>query len=386
MPHPNRRHPRPTVVTAPRRGRLRGGPIALLLTLVLAAAACSSDDGATVRDLGATEAESGGSASASASAPSGGAIEAGAVEEEGGYRYVSDVSAHRLVTADVCEIKEALDAEPVDWGAVEAVYDEGGNSVNSDGSVRTLAGFAAAEDGPEGLDGSIRQAIDGSGPLADASESVRAQIVEKGIQNHLLVAWTVDELDGALAKAEAGDLDPAGGAPHNWDEAWAFYHGAAPGCAPWATANSRAANFGTVGADGETARANEAIVDAMNTGRDALVDGDVDGARAAADEVVRNLVVTYSQAAIRYATFVPDDVAADDLDGAAEHRAEGLAFFRAIEHLVAEAGADVEAIEAVFDLEAELGSTGGGDEVSAALAPAWEALGIDADDIGELSS
>lgn len=376
--------------------RARFVTAALALTLV--AAACSSDDGADVRNLNENEtAESGSassSASASASAPTGDAIDGGSVDAEGGYRYASNVDAHRRVTLDVCEIKELLDADPIDWDAVTERYVEGGNSVNSDDSVRTIAAFATADDrlhglsdhfgGPAPLDDWVRSGLEGTGTFDGASDAVRAQVVEKGIQNQVMVAWVVHELNTALAKAADGDIDPDSGAPHNWDEAFAFYHGAAPGCAPWATADSRAGNFGTVGADGVTALANEGIVDAMNAGRDALIDGDVEAATTAADDVVRGIVITYSQAAVRYATLVVDDVEAGELEAAAEHRAEGLAFFRVIEAIVAEAGADTDAINAVYALSAELGSTGGGAEVAEALDPAWTALGITDADIGSL--
>ncbi len=376
--------------------RARLGAVAVALTLV--AAACSSDDGAEVRNLNESEEAESGSASssgsASASAPSDAAVDGGSVDAEAGYSYASNVDAHRRVTLDVCEIKDLLDADPIDWQAVTERYVEGGNSVNGDDSVRTVAGFATADDrlhgldayygAPAPLDDWIRSGLDGTGPLEGAADGVRAQVVEKGIQNQVLVAWAVHELNSALAKAADGDIDPDSGAPHNWDEAFAFYHGAAPGCAPWATADSRAGNFGTVGADGITALANEAVVEAMNTGRDALIDGDVDGATEAADEVVRNIVITYSQAAVRYATLVEGDVEGGELGAAAEHRAEGLAFFRVIEAIVADAGADTDAINGVYDLDAELGTTGGGDDVSDALAPAWRALGITEADIGTL--
>ena len=366
--------------------------------------ACSSDDGAGVHDLGAEEGSTDESASASASGSASGSASAPATDEpgtetsgegasssDGGYEYVSDVSAHRLVTQDICDINALLDADPIDFEAVAAVYRDGANSVNGDGSVRTLAGFATATDRlhgvdeyygtPTPLDDWVTSALDGTGIFAGQSDAVRRQGVQKGIQNQIMVAWVIHELESALAKAADGDLDPAGGAPHNWDEGWAYYHGAEPGCAPYATADSRAGNFGTTGEDGETALANEAILAAMIAGRDALLAGDREGAQAAAAEVGRNLVITYSQAAIRYASLAVDDVEAGADPG--EHVIEGLAFFRVIEPIVAGAGADVDAVNAVFDLDAPA-ENGGGDEVRAALQPAWDLLGIAADDIGEL--
>jgi hypothetical protein len=192
------------------------------------------------------------------------------------------------------------------------------------------------------------------------------------------------ELNAALEKAAAGDFDPTEGSVHNWDEAWAFYHGAEPACAPYGTADSRADNFGTAGSDGATAQANEEILDSMVAGRDALVASDHSGAEMAAEAVRRAIFITYSQAAIRYATLASRDVEDGDAEGAAAHQAEGLSFWRVIEAWAAESGADVDTINAIFDLAGEPGENGGGDEVRAALAPAWDTLGISADDIGEL--
>lgn len=392
--------------------RSRTSSAALAIVAALTLAACGGDDGASVRDLGAEDgsksgsasgsgsASASGSGSGSASAPASGSGSAsapasdaatGVAAADGGYLYASDVSAHRLVTQDVCEINTLLDADPIDFEAVATIYRDGAHSVNSDGSVRTIAGFATAGDRLHGLDeyyGTetplddwVTSALDGTGIFEGQSDAVRRQGVQKGIQNQVMVAWVVHELNTALAKAADGDVDPASGAPHNWDEAWAFYHGAEPGCSPYATANSRAANFGTTAADGETAMANEAILQAMNAGRDALIAGDVEGAQAAADEVIENLVITYSQAAIRYATLTVDDVEAGE--DPMEHVVEGLAFFRVIEPIVADLGADVDTINTILDPAAP-GENGGGDEVRAALQPAWDALGITADDIGEL--
>jgi hypothetical protein len=204
------------------------------------------------------------------------------------------------------------------------------------------------------------------------------------MRNQVMVAWVSHELNSALDKAAEGNFDVAEGAVHNWDEAWAFYYGSEPGCAPYGTANSRAGNFATTGADGETAQANEAILAAMVAGRDALVASDADGAVTAAAEVNRNLVVTYSQAAVRYATIIEGDLDAGDADQAAAHQAEGLAFWRVIEAVVVAEGADGDTVNAIFDLGSEPGANGFGEEVRVALEPAWEALGITADDIGTL--
>ena len=375
-----------------------------LCSVALTAAACS-DDGETVRGevteldagtldgtssaSGSASASGSGSGSASASAP---AADAAETPGDGGYEYASNVDAHRMVVADICPVGDLLDAG--DFDAVATIYRDGGNSVNSDGSVRTIAGFATNDealhgldayyDAPTPLDDFISAALDGTGIFSGTSDAVRGQGVEKGMQNQVMVAWVRHELATALAKAEDGDFDIESGAVHNWDEGWAFYHGAEPGCSPWATGNSRAGNFGTTGADGSTALANEAILAAMIEGRDALVAGNAASAPSATDEVVRGIMIIYSQATIRYASLIEGDLAEDDEALAAIHQAEGLAFFRVIEADVAAAGGDVATINAILSLDNEPGANGFGDEVTAALAPAWDAFGITADDIGVL--
>ncbi|MGI9597178.1 MAG: hypothetical protein ACR2QK_13525, partial [Acidimicrobiales bacterium] len=65
-------------------------------------------------------------------------------------------------------------------------------------------------------------------------------------------------------------------------------------------------------------------------------------------------------------------------------QAEGLAFWRVIEAYVAPVGADFDTVNAIFDLGQEPGANGFGDEVRAALEPAWQSLGITPAEIGEL--
>ena len=388
--------------------------VAAALTVLLLAAACGSDDdGAEVRKIGG---EGSGSASASGSAsgpaspsasPTGSASASGSVsvpagaEDEpaatpagGAYAYASNVDSHRLVVADICQINGLLDAEGgADFAAIETIYRDGEASVKGDGTVRSIGGFAARDDRKHGLntyygtaaplDDFITEALMGTGQFEGETDAVRSQGVQKGIQNQAMVAWVRHELASALAKAADGNFAIADGAVHNWDEGWAFYHGSEPGCAPYATGDKRAGNFGTLAADGETALANERIAAAMIDGRDALVAGDAAGAEAAAAEVVRNIAIIYSQAAVRYAALIDGDLAEGDADSAREHQAEGLAFWRVIEALVADAGADAASINTFYDLANRPGP-GGGELVRTGLEPAWATLGISAEDIGEL--
>ncbi len=387
--------------------------IALLLIPILAvfslvAVSCGSDDGGSVRDLDSSSSSassgsasgsasastpasssSSGSASASGSAPTvaGGPTD-DATAGDGGYDYASNIDSHRLVVADICEINTLLGE--YDWEAAMEIYQNGKNSVKSSGDVRTIGGFAVAEGKKHGvdtyygtaapMDEFVLAALNGTGPFKSESDAVRKQGAQKGIMNQIMVAWVVHELGSSSGKAADGNFDSASGAPHNWDEAWAFYHGAEPGCGPFATANKRGADFGTVGADGETALANEAILAAMIEGRDALYAGDTAGVDAAAAEVTKQAVIIYSQATIKYATKVLSDIADGDAAAARTHQSEGYAFWRVIEPYIGGV-ADSDAINAILHLENEAGS-GGGDDIRAALQPAWDALGIEAADVG----
>ena len=384
--------------------------IGALFAFSFLVAACGDDDGAAVREIGSNGSESvsasasssGSSsssavASASSSAPAE-ASESGEVGDFGsdnGYEYASDVSSHRLVVDDICEINELLGADSIDFGAVKAIYVDGKNSVKSSGEVRTIGGFAAAEgkkhshDDYYGAGGSLNDyvsaALDGTGMFEGESDSVRKQGVQKGIQNQTMIAWTVHELNSALGKATDGNLE---GAVHNWDEGWAFYHGASGSCGPYGTGNKRGGNYGTLGADGETAVANESILNAMIAGRDAILAGDVAGATEAANSVIRAVTIIYSQATMRYATKVEGDIANGDLAKARVHQAEGLSFWRVLEPRIGAlggAGADtIATINSAYDLSNEPGSGATADEVRSALYPIWGMFDIDREDIGEL--
>lgn len=370
---------------------------ALFAAIALFAAACGSDDGAEVRSLNDDTAQSAGAStggsSASSSASSVSTADAAASAGDGGYEYASNVDSHRLVVSDICDIGDLLDAG--DFAAVETIYRDGVNSVNSDGSVRSIGGFATREERSHGLDSFygtptplddfVSAALAGTGMFAGEPDAVRGQGVEKGMQNQVMIAWVVHELNAAIAKAADSNWDVQSGAVHNWDEGWAFYHGVAPGCAPYATADKRAGNFGTTGS-GDTSLANEAILQAMIDGRDALLAEDIAGARTAADDVLKNVGITYSQAAIRYAHLVQGDLADGDAATARVHQAEGLAFWRVAESILVGAGADGDAINSVLGLDNDPGANGGSAEIRAALAPAWNSLGITADDIGALET
>ena len=269
-------------------------------------------------------------------------------DSDGGYEYASNVDNHRMLMGDVCDIKDLSGA--YDWTGVMDIYENGEHAEKSDGSYRTLMGFADASgknhayDAYYDADGSwndfVSAAITATGPFAGESDTVRDQAVEKGIQIGVMTAYAIHELNAAIIKAEAGNWGPDD-AQHAWDEGWAFYHGPDDsnadydGCGPYATADKRAGNFGTANADG-TSATNVATLAAMNNGLTAMQNEDMQGLVDARDEILKNIIIVYSQASVRYASKMTDDLAAGDSDDYDKHQAEGHAFYRVIEAYVAE--------------------------------------------------
>ena len=258
---------------------------------------------------------------------------------DGGYTYASNVDNHRSLMKDLCDIKTAASA--YDWTTAKDIYMNGKNAQKSDDSFRTLAGFAAADGKNHGydayynmsgsVDSHIMAAMDGTGDFAGASDTVRYQGIAKLTVNMGMVAYTIHELNSAISKADAGNVDNDSGAPHNWDEGWAFFHGPDEdyGCSPAKVMEKRAGDFGTTNAAGvaNTFAATEA---AMVAGLAALQASDSAGYTAAADTVVKNLVITYSQAVLKYTSKM------DSNDTAEKYQAEGYAFWKAIEAYVAD--------------------------------------------------
>lgn len=301
------------------RHRTTTAVFTVLLLAVLAA--CGDDEGASDSDVA--------SASGSASAAHVDADDHEVSAGDGDYEPVSDVDAHAAIGGDIAAIKDLLAAAkegaPVDWDAVGEVYEEGGASVKGDGTNRTLATLVDAPD----VTDRIGAAIAGTGELAGSSDGVRAQHVDKGI-SVLLQRKVVDELAAAEAKLADDDTDPASGAPHNVDEAWAFFTAEGNGLA--ATADKRAADFEREG------QVREPVVTALAAAQQASLDGDGDAFTEAAAEVDDALTYIFYLATHKY-------LDADDAVGLAE----GAAFYAGIQPRLVAASPDADAaITAAF--------------------------------------
>ena len=98
------------------------------------------------------------------------------------------------------------------------------------------------------------------GALTDAQ---RVELAMKGAAYQTMWMYTLHEYESAIVKCEAGSLDDDSGAPHAWDEGWAYYAGSlqtegeSDGYLTYTLAQMGCENFGTCDATSGTAVANE---------------------------------------------------------------------------------------------------------------------------------
>eukprot|EP00877_Chromochloris_zofingiensis_P010895 jgi/Chrzof1/6059/Cz17g07070.t1 len=308
-----------------------------------------------------------------------------------GFTFQSDVSGYLKLSEDICEIKAALQASPPDYAGAQDIYENGKNSIKRDGSIRTLRGIARGNyegepywdlyttyfKSPTFLDDFIMAGFNGTAPYK--SEAQREQTIAKGIESNLQFIYVMHELDEATEKVEEKNIDKDDGAPNNIDETWAIYVGERPACSMWGASNKRGRDFGTM-ADCEKSRVNAAMLTTHQNGYKAAVAGNLKDMQATRTRAEQLMVTTYVQATLKYAQEVDSELAAGESGELAQ--AEGYAFFRTIEPLVARANAQsAAAIKRVLQPGNPIVPTTYA-TVSAALQAAYPKLGITAANIG----
>jgi hypothetical protein len=116
-----------------------------------------------------------------------------------------------------------------------------------------------------------------------------------------------------------------------------------------------------------------------------LVAGNAAAAREAYNEILRQVQITYVQASIRYAQQMTEALEAGDAAKARVEQAEGWAFFRVIEPLIAKADPDVAStVAGYFDLANPPSEAD--PAVREALESVYPMLGISAEEVGSLPS
>ncbi len=279
-----------------------------------------------------------------------------------GYTTVSNVTAHNKVPQDIGEINDMLSTASIDWSKVQQLYEKGKNSVNSDGSIRTLNGFASTPDNfkkysPEAVayfktqgicqlapvkgfdctEGKFVDefvefyAINGTGPFADTQDRVRAAAVQAGLLV-LMSYWIRLEFGKAIGKAKENNYEPLEGSPHNWDEAFAFYWGPNGQHSLYAFAKKLSSDYQL------SESINDAFFKSLIDGLKAQVE-DQTVPQTYADAGSKQLVRLFVLASLDAAKQM--DAASSEDDKAAA-RWMGFAYWLAIGHAIAKADATAE--------------------------------------------
>jgi len=278
-------------------------------------------------------------------------------DEVNGYTPVSDVVEHSEISLDVCAIKGVISEGLVNYSKASSIYMYGENSMKTSGSMRTLVDMAqksstsplwseyvAYFSGATWMDDLVTSALSGEREAhADhmhsgeqytwTKEESRKKVIIMGTSDQILAMYAIHELDYALEKLSLGSIDPSSGAPHAWDEGFAFYSGTQDSdCAPYRTAEKLAVDFGTTGTG--KSRVNELILNQFVLGQEACLRvGGLSDATSARKEIVRLMSIPYAQGTLKAAAQLDDNLAASENPD--KHQAEAWMYFRQIEAQVA---------------------------------------------------
>ena len=279
-----------------------------------------------------------------------------------GYESASDVEQHSKIDLDMEELESKVGEYQTntEWkNEALAIFDNGGNGVcvndNDNGigcvaggawgnslkssSIRTLKGFATKDyaaltgDYAEKLPPIYTAYWTANGYTAseaafwadtfitkDYSATVRdagvAELIKKGANYQAVWMYVIHELEDAIGDCFAGDIlandaTPTGGAPHAWDEAWAFYAGSTvaataagavtdDGTLIWELSEKRADDFGTDDASGP-ASVNVRLLAKFIEGRDLIIDAKCAEAEPIVEDIRKLMTVPLVQGTLKYA-------------------------------------------------------------------------------------
>ena len=279
-----------------------------------------------------------------------------------GYQTASDVGPHAQIDLDMAEFETQCGLKTA-AGFTEAlrIYEKGGNGTcavaNANGagcaagaaygnsrksdSIRTLKGFATKNYNTaklRGTDGGnygeqlppIYACYWNDWTWADSfvtnsysnvKDNGRAELMKKGANYQAVWMYVLHELEDAIGDCYAGDITandatPTGGAPHAWDEGWAFYAGSLIGATAadaaktstassegtliWELSEKRGADFGTLDTTGPS-KANVGLVADFIDGRDKIIAANCAGAEPVIDKIITKMTIPLIQGTIKYA-------------------------------------------------------------------------------------
>ena len=191
---------------------------------------------------------------------------------------------------------------------------------------------------------------------AISKDSGTNQLIKKGVNYQAVWMYVLHELEDAIGDCYADDITandntPTGGAPHAWDEGWAFYAGSTvaataagavtdDGTLIWELAEKRGIDFNTIDATGP-AVVNVKLLAEFIKGRDLIIAADCAGAEPVIDAIIKQMSIPLIQGTLKYAyssdpasgSYCAADAGKDAMtasDDCAKAWAEGWAFAAAI--------------------------------------------------------
>ena len=360
-----------------------------------------------------------------------------------GYQTASDVGSHSMIDLDMAEIETAVGtyATSTVWiSDALFIYDVGGNggngnSVKGSGAIRTIKGFATkdysvftgnyAEQLPPiytayWAANGLPQAETWANTFItkDYSAIVKdvgwAELIQKGANYQAVWMYVIHELEDAIGDCFAGDIlandaTPTGGAPHAWDEAWAFYAGSMVGTTTanavmddgtliWELAEKRGKDFGTTHSTGP-ATVNVMLLAEFIDGRDKIIAADCAGAEPIIDNIIKQMSIPLIQGTLKYAwladpaidgtwcAYEAGNTALTASDYCATAWADAWAFAAAILPRIDQCSSTAAAtIKTNIDIAAATPMAGGFAAVKAAMESTYACLGITCADVGAYDS
>lgn len=257
-----------------------------------------------------------------------------------GYTPVSDVVTHSKIDLDLRDLNTELKER--DWSEALSVYSDGGNSVKSSGSIRTLHEFSTSA--PRKMiaepyyqlyssywndtlyaDNFIYRTLNDN----TLDNVTKEELVMKGSQYQNLWMYVIHEMEDAIQDCLKGDLTLNDGGPHAWDEAWAFYTGSledgtGSGVAGYALAEKRCKNFGTCGKT--ISKVNERLLELYKEGSGRLQMWDCNSVFKVKNEIIKYSTVPLIQGLLRY-LYKSDP---NGGNGKSKEIAEGCIFARSV--------------------------------------------------------
>lgn len=268
------------------------------------------------------------------------------------------VRGHSKIDLDIEDMDEAFDAD--DFSGARRAYANGGKSVKSDGTVRTLKGFSTSADDKMATEGYFKlykaywdnkgdyadrfvtASLDKSGMFAGKSAVFRSQTAIKGAQYQNVWMYVIHEMEDAINDCVDNQPTSNIGGVKAWDEAWAFYCGSKPGksgaikrgraagCSTWTLGQKRCTQSGTCQKGGKFAKANVELKKLFKKGMKQLSLQQCNSLLKTKNKIIVHMTAPLIQGLLRYIVVTKKAVSSDK----DKPHAEGWAFAAAVLPLI----------------------------------------------------